>query len=468
MVVLDEWYEVTRKMAVRELSSLMSDKIESIARGMRVHVIERDDYEPNRVKIDYPLEGWCSLKSQNGRRILAPVQDESDEEIPNNEKPELDDADLKDIMGSLPDLAELQASIKGLKRQRQDVQKDLPPAKKPRLDSKPPDNSEKEFEKDGLRTGMLVEIHGLQSAAGQALNGKTGIIESYDHAKGRWRVLVKDRDKVVSLKPQNLNKQESAEENVQNLLDSIDVTTDIPEKENANKEEESKDVPGNETTEEKSEPVDPIEKSEPMDSNESVDPKEKAESPEKQDMQIEDEEPEPPKPPRQAKKFFGALDKWCPLQKEQTVYFLNEEGQNTKGFIKGMFEWRQFVVEVAGPAPRDEIPLDFDKVCQSLPATTHSLSKASFNDQTVMTIGYNETHTRIMCEFPDDMGVKAIKLENLMLKRNVIVRVDHTSVKKLNGQFAVVLGWDKHKKRYHVRILETGKECSLRPKNVFI
>ena len=76
--------------------------------------------------------------------------------------------------------------------------------------------------------------------------------------------------------------------------------------------------------------------------------------------------------------------------------------------------------------------------------------------------------SRIYCEFDDNKTKKAIKLENLKLKRNVIVRVEKTSVDALNGEFAVILGWDKLKKRYWIRMLETGKECKLRPINIFI
>ena len=78
---------------------------------------------------------------------------------------------------------------------------------------------DRKFEQNGMRMGTVVEISGLKSAAGQKLNGKSGVIESFDHAKGRWRVLV--NGKLSSFKPENVQKR--VEHEVQDLLDDVDV-----------------------------------------------------------------------------------------------------------------------------------------------------------------------------------------------------------------------------------------------------
>jgi len=432
MVVIDEWYEVQKKAIVRQYESLHSEKVESIAVATRVHVVERSNHEPNRVKIDYPLEGWCSIRSKKGHLILAPAPDLSEDE--EMESLNLDQKELDAMMSSLPDLSQLKESIQGLKRQREEAEKDLPPAKKPRLDQK-----SKDFEMDGLRTGMLVEISGLKSEAGKALNGKSGAIESFDHVKVRWRVLVDD--KLRSFKPANLTEKKSqvaAQKKVQDLLDNIKAddgdsnATENVESENAAEGAIYKSF--------KASGLPP-----PNIEDVPTDPKPEA------------------KPPR------VEVDQWAPIHKDMTVYYrCPDDGTIKKGYMRGLFQGKKSVVEVLGIPPRDEHLLEFNQVCQNLPATTHGLSKKDFNDLTVMTVGYNKDHTRILCEFPEDQGVKAIKLGNLKMKRNVICRIDKTSKKELNNEWAVILNWNVPKQRYYIRMLETGKECALKPQNVFI
>lgn len=54
-----------------------------------------------------------------------------------------------------------------------------------------------------LKVGEQVEIYGLGSAAGQALNGQKGVLTQHTADKGRWEVTI-SLDKVVSLKAENL------------------------------------------------------------------------------------------------------------------------------------------------------------------------------------------------------------------------------------------------------------------------
>ena len=56
-----------------------------------------------------------------------------------------------------------------------------------------------------LKPGDVVEVHGLQSASGQALNGKSGLITKWDEAKGRFQVEL-GMTNLQSLKPDNLKR----------------------------------------------------------------------------------------------------------------------------------------------------------------------------------------------------------------------------------------------------------------------
>lgn len=56
-----------------------------------------------------------------------------------------------------------------------------------------------------LKPGDVVEVHGLQSASGQALNGKSGLITKWDETKGRFQVEL-GMANLQSLKPDNLKR----------------------------------------------------------------------------------------------------------------------------------------------------------------------------------------------------------------------------------------------------------------------
>merc|ERR1712060_152577 len=56
-----------------------------------------------------------------------------------------------------------------------------------------------------LKPGDPVEVHGLQSANGKALNGKKGVIKRFDETKGRYLVEL-GQATLQSLKPDNLRR----------------------------------------------------------------------------------------------------------------------------------------------------------------------------------------------------------------------------------------------------------------------
>jgi len=62
----------------------------------------------------------------------------------------------------------------------------------------------KEPDSNGLRINMIVEVFGLTSPAGIPLNGKIGVIKSYNQKKGRWIVLFNHDGRSKLVKPENL------------------------------------------------------------------------------------------------------------------------------------------------------------------------------------------------------------------------------------------------------------------------
>jgi len=95
-------------------------------------------------------------------------------------------------------------------------------AKKPKSDPDPEDSADARVRAAGaaaaaaavaasrmlepLKPGDTVEVCGLQSEAGKALNRKTGVITKFDEAKGRFLVELLGQKSVQSLKPDNLRR----------------------------------------------------------------------------------------------------------------------------------------------------------------------------------------------------------------------------------------------------------------------
>eukprot|EP00439_Symbiodinium_sp_Y106_P071005 s16_g12.t1 len=63
----------------------------------------------------------------------------------------------------------------------------------------------KEEEEAPLKTGEEVEIFGLSSEGGKALNGQKGVVTEYSTERDRWEVMI-SLEKVVSLRPRNLRR----------------------------------------------------------------------------------------------------------------------------------------------------------------------------------------------------------------------------------------------------------------------
>merc|ERR1740121_34514 len=62
-----------------------------------------------------------------------------------------------------------------------------------------------------LKVGDPVIVHGLQSATGQKMNGKSGVITAYVEGSGRFQVKLGDKE-AVALKRDNLKYNSSVPE----------------------------------------------------------------------------------------------------------------------------------------------------------------------------------------------------------------------------------------------------------------
>jgi len=74
------WHRVCLNTIVRATKELESARLRILPMGSRVNVVE---VVGRRVRIDQPIDGWCSIESSNGDLILSPTQ--ADEPISTNE-----------------------------------------------------------------------------------------------------------------------------------------------------------------------------------------------------------------------------------------------------------------------------------------------------------------------------------------------------------------------------------------------
>lgn len=65
------WHRVCLNTIVRATRELESARLRILPMGSRVNVVE---VAGRRVRIDQPIDGWCSIESSNGDLILSPTQ----------------------------------------------------------------------------------------------------------------------------------------------------------------------------------------------------------------------------------------------------------------------------------------------------------------------------------------------------------------------------------------------------------
>jgi len=66
------WHRVCLNTIVRATKELESARLRILPMGSRVNVVE---ISGRRVRIDQPIDGWCSIESSNGDLILSPAEE---------------------------------------------------------------------------------------------------------------------------------------------------------------------------------------------------------------------------------------------------------------------------------------------------------------------------------------------------------------------------------------------------------
>lgn len=120
------WHRVCLNTIVRASKELDSSRLRILPMGSRVNVV---DVVGRRVKIDQPIDGWCSIESSNGDLILSKTQDEAapthtDEgkEAFQNDKEYFNDR-AKEVAEELKELQDLRVQLEDAKIKTKEAQK---------------------------------------------------------------------------------------------------------------------------------------------------------------------------------------------------------------------------------------------------------------------------------------------------------------------------------------------------------
>jgi len=129
------WHRVCLNTIVRATKELGSARLRILPMGSRVNVVE---VVGRRVRIDEPIDGWCSIESSTGDQILSPTQKDTLPEVEGVSSPAVD-AEQEQMRGRADQLAkelhELKwlraevAATKQIQQERDHAQKELSAAK---------------------------------------------------------------------------------------------------------------------------------------------------------------------------------------------------------------------------------------------------------------------------------------------------------------------------------------------------
>lgn len=110
----DRWYRVCLNTIVRKEQDLSSERLRILPMGSRVYVTS---IVGRRVKITQPIEGWCSLQSSNGDKILSALDASEDNPIKTPTRAIIDERKKKfDAATDVKDKARLKQELEDLER----------------------------------------------------------------------------------------------------------------------------------------------------------------------------------------------------------------------------------------------------------------------------------------------------------------------------------------------------------------
>lgn len=106
------WHRVCLNTIVRATKDLDSARLRILPMGSRVNVVE---VVGRRVKIDQPIDGWCSIESSNGDLILSKTQDEAPA-AHNDEGKEAFDTDRVEYQQQQRQINEIEGELSELRK----------------------------------------------------------------------------------------------------------------------------------------------------------------------------------------------------------------------------------------------------------------------------------------------------------------------------------------------------------------
>lgn len=118
------WHRVCLNTIVRATKDLDSARLRILPMGSRVNVVE---VVGRRVKIDQPIDGWCSIESSNGDLILSKTQDEAPADHNDEGKEAFDTNDFQQQQRQINEfqgeLSELRKKVEQANQKKKEAQK---------------------------------------------------------------------------------------------------------------------------------------------------------------------------------------------------------------------------------------------------------------------------------------------------------------------------------------------------------
>lgn len=208
-------YRVCMQTIVRKEPDINSELVNT-NRIMKDSVVNVIEIKGRFARIDDPVSGWCSLWSRAGSTILVKDDFRGELGIYRVCMDTIVRSEPVNVMGSelVKNLSEdTRVNVVEIKGRFARIDEPafgwcvLFSSKGDIVLTKDKTGQFKQSDTGILGPKVVVELTGLKSEAGQKLNGKTGVIESFNDSKSRWNVLINGN--VSSFKQANIKKKDS-------------------------------------------------------------------------------------------------------------------------------------------------------------------------------------------------------------------------------------------------------------------
>jgi len=224
------WHRVCLNTIVRATKELGSARLRILPMGSRVNVVE---VVGRRVRIDEPIDGWCSIESSTGDQILSPTQQDALPELEGVSSPAVD-AEQQQMQGRADQLAKELHELKWLRAEvaaTKTIQQER-------------DNAQKELSCAQERLKQLEQTHAdsqseLNLARAQVQELKSsGDSDEGTGAEQRYQTLIVEKEEVErQLKQIEIiaqNKQKEVE-NLKKSMEQMASSYNVPSKNTSSK-----------------------------------------------------------------------------------------------------------------------------------------------------------------------------------------------------------------------------------------